>query len=91
MDAADARIAELTATAELVPYLERLAKKRANRIAELEQEIREVRKQFDGAISEIVANKTISPKDDYNRGWNAGSDNAVKFIHKYIRGEGLFQ
>lgn len=50
-----------------------------------------IRKEFDGAINEIGANKTLNPRDPYNEGWNAGADMAIKFIQRYIKGEGLFQ
>lgn len=50
-----------------------------------------IRKEFDGAITEIGANKTASPRDPYNEGWNAGADMAINFIQRYIKGEGLFQ
>lgn len=50
-----------------------------------------LRKEFEGCITEIGANKTLTAKDDYNKGWNAASDNAIKFIRRYIKGEGLFQ
>jgi hypothetical protein len=48
-------------------------------------------KEFEGAITEISANKTLNPKDDFNRGFNAGCDEAIKFIRHYIAKEGLFQ
>ena len=50
-----------------------------------------IRKQFEGCITEIGANKTLTRLDEYNRGWNDASDNAIKFIRRYIKGEGLFQ
>ncbi len=51
----------------------------------------QLRNEFEGCISEIGANKTIAAKDDYNKGWNDASDNAIRFIRKYINGHGLFQ
>ncbi len=50
-----------------------------------------IRKEFEGAITEIGANMTLAAKDDYNKGWNDASRNAIKFIRAYIAGKGLFQ
>jgi hypothetical protein len=56
-----------------------------------EKTIEQLRKEFEGCISEIGANKTLVTKDEYNRGWNDASDNAIRFIRRYITGNGLFQ
>lgn len=50
-----------------------------------------IRKEFEGCITEIGANKTMALLDEYNKGWNDASDHAIKFIRRYIKGEGLFQ
>lgn len=50
-----------------------------------------IRKEFEGCITEIGANKTLAANDDYNKGWNDASDHAIRFIRRYIRKEGLFQ
>src|ERR1700722_10230245 len=36
---------------------------------------KKIRKEFEGAITEIGANRTLVAKDDYNKGWNDASDN----------------
>lgn len=51
----------------------------------------QLRKEFEGCITEIGANKSLSAVDDYNKGWNDASDHAIHFIRKYINGNGLFQ
>lgn len=51
----------------------------------------EVRKEFEGAVTESLANKTLNPRDAYNEGFNAGVDEAVKFVRRYIKGDGIFQ
>lgn len=50
-----------------------------------------IRKEFEGAVTEIGANKTLGPKDAFNEGFNAGADMAIRMIQHYIAGEGLFQ
>lgn len=50
-----------------------------------------IRKEFEGAVTEIGANKVLSPKNDEDRAWNDSADMAIHFIKKYVRGEGLFQ
>jgi hypothetical protein len=40
--------------------------------------------EFEGSITEIEANKSMVTWDDYNKGWNAGSDAAICTIRKYI-------
>jgi hypothetical protein len=50
-----------------------------------------VRKEFEGCITEIGANKTLCAKDDFNKGWNDAADSAIRFIRRYIKREGLFQ
>ena len=50
-----------------------------------------IRKEFEGAITEIGANKVLCPKDEVGKMWNESADFAIKFIRKYIKGEGLFQ
>ncbi len=45
-----------------------------------EKTIDQLRKEFEGCISEIGANKTLITKDDYNEGWNAASDNAIRLF-----------
>lgn len=47
--------------------------------------------EFEGCITEIGANKTLMSNDSFNEGWNAGSDNAIRFIRSYVHGKGLFQ
>jgi hypothetical protein len=44
-----------------------------------------------GLRSEIGANMVLAPKDEYNKGWNEASLNAIKFIDRYANGDGLFQ
>lgn len=51
----------------------------------------ETKKALEGARAEIIANKTLRPRDDYNKGFNAGIDEAIKFLNHYVKGEGLFQ
>lgn len=51
----------------------------------------DVRKEFDGAVTEILANQTLVAKDDYNKGWNDASRAAARVIQRYMRKEGLFQ
>lgn len=52
---------------------------------------KKIREEFKGAVTEIGANKTLGVGNDYNKGWNAGADMAIKFVERYMRGEGLFQ
>lgn len=53
--------------------------------------VKSIRDEFKGAIIEIGANRTLGPKDDYNKGFNEGMNEAMAIIGRYIRGEGLFQ
>jgi hypothetical protein len=66
-----------------------LAKPAASPVAGVSAE--KVRKEFEGCITEIGANRTLAAKDEFNKGWNAASANAMKFIRNYIDGKGLFQ
>jgi hypothetical protein len=52
---------------------------------------KEMRIILEGLRTEVGANRTLVAKDDYNRGFNAGIDEAIKFINRYLAGEGLFQ
>jgi hypothetical protein len=67
------------------------AKERDAMIETNKELIDRIREEFEGAITEIKANKTLRAKDEYNQGWNDASDNAAKFIQRYIDGDGLFQ
>lgn len=51
----------------------------------------EVQEWMRGLRSEIGANMSLRPSDAYNEGWNAASREAMMFIDRYIRGDGLFQ
>lgn len=51
----------------------------------------EVKKWMAGMRDEIGANRTLRAKDEYNKGFNAGMDEAIRFINAYINGKGLFQ
>lgn len=51
----------------------------------------ETKKALEGLRTELGANRTLSPKDDFNRGFNEGVAEALRFIDRYKRGEGLFQ
>lgn len=57
-------------------------------MTEISQETKDV---LEGLKTEIGANRTLAPSNDYNDGWNSGADMAIKFICNYERGEGLFQ
>lgn len=46
---------------------------------------------LEGLRNEIGANRTLNPKDEFNKGWNAGMTEAIRFIRRYERGEGLWQ
>lgn len=46
---------------------------------------------LEGLRNEIGANRTLVPTDDYNKGWNAAMTEAIRFIRRYERGEGLWQ
>lgn len=46
---------------------------------------------LEGIRTEIGANRTLVPKDDYNKGWNDAMNEAIRFIRKYEKGEGLWQ
>lgn len=50
-----------------------------------------IRQEFHGAVTEIGANKVMCPKSEAERAWNESADMAIKFIRRYINGEGLFQ
>ena len=51
----------------------------------------ETKNALEGVRTEVGANRTLQPKDDYNRGFNAGLEEAIKFLNIYLRGDGLFQ
>lgn len=51
----------------------------------------ETRDALEGARTEMGANRTLRPKDDYNRGFNEGIGIAIGFINSYLAGRGLFQ
>ena len=46
---------------------------------------------LEGLRTEIGANRTLVATDDYNKGFNAGMTEAIRFIRKYEKGEGLWQ
>jgi hypothetical protein len=41
----------------------------------------ETKEALKGVRTEVGANKTLAPKDDYNRGFNAGIEEAIKFLN----------
>lgn len=45
---------------------------------------------LEGVRTEAGANMTLVPTDEYNRGFNAGIAEVIKFVRRYERGEGLF-
>jgi uncharacterized protein YdeI (YjbR/CyaY-like superfamily) len=51
----------------------------------------ETRKALEGVRTEIGANRTLTPKNEYNYGFNAGIEQAIKFLNNYLDGKGLFQ
>lgn len=53
--------------------------------------VKGTRDEFKGAVAEMGANRTLTAKDDYNKGWNAGISEAIRFVGSYIAGVGLFQ
>lgn len=57
----------------------------------MELTIETVRKEFEGLYSEAMAGFTLGPKDDYNKGYNAGRADVARLARQYARGEGLFQ
>jgi len=46
---------------------------------------------FEGLVTELGAVRTLRPKNDYNRGFNAGLEEAMRFARLYAHGRGLFQ
>lgn len=46
---------------------------------------------LEGLRTEIGAARTLVARDDYNKGFNAGMTEAISFIRKYEKGEGLWQ
>jgi hypothetical protein len=54
-------------------------------------EVELIRREFSGALTEIVAGKVLLPKSDEEHAWNNASDRAIKIVTSYILDEGLFQ
>lgn len=52
---------------------------------------KETHDALEGAMTEAGANRTLAPSNDFNKGWNAGVTEAMKFMRQYQKGEGLFQ
>lgn len=50
-----------------------------------------VKEAIDGAITEIVAGKSLSPSTAEAREWNSACDHAVTILQNYLSGDGLFQ
>lgn len=46
---------------------------------------------LEGVKTEILANKTLTQDDIGNWAHNAAIDMCVRFLNRYIAGEGLFQ
>lgn len=46
---------------------------------------------LEGLKTELGAVRTLRPIDDYNRGFNAGLEEAMRFVTGYIHDRGLFQ
>jgi hypothetical protein len=46
---------------------------------------------LEGLKTELGAVRTLRPTDDYNRGFNAGLEEAMRFVTGYMHGRGLFQ
>jgi hypothetical protein len=55
------------------------------------QQEREIRAQFEGAITEIGAGRVLVPSTPEERAYNNACERAMRIVESYIRGEGLFQ
>lgn len=51
----------------------------------------ETKNVLEGLRTEIGASRALTPSDNYNKGRNAGMNEAIKLIRRYERGEGLWQ
>ena len=50
-----------------------------------------IRKEFEGALTEIGAGMVLIPKTEADHAWNNACERSKRIVSYYIRGEGLFQ
>jgi hypothetical protein len=52
---------------------------------------KETTEVLEAIITEIIAGKVMYCNSKRDNGWNEACDRAHRIVHKYSRGEGLFQ